>query len=355
MSLQLSTNETKARFAPSADSQAIARLQHMLTFCRPAGSDSERKFIREFISPLKPLVDKIGNRHIMVGESRVIWCAHTDTVHRKGGRQSVTRLGDKLQLCAHEKANCLGADDTTGVWLMLEMIRARVPGRYVFFRGEEIGGVGSHWLAKYRANMLARYMFAIAFDRRGTQDIITHQAGGRCASDAFAASMATQLPVGYRGDTGGTFTDTANLTEHVGECTNIAVGYESAHSAKETQSVNAALALRDAMLCFNETALVAERKPGEVDPADYRASSWHKAWSDHYGYRDNAELEFHDYRDEWAGASKTASYAAGSSSYGAASSVLRFVESYPELVADMLEHHGIDVHELNAMRQQYYG
>jgi hypothetical protein len=40
-------------------------------------------------------------------------------------------------------SNCLGADCTTGVWLILEMIKANVPGVYVIHSDEEVGGKGA--------------------------------------------------------------------------------------------------------------------------------------------------------------------------------------------------------------------
>lgn len=339
MSYQLLT-KSGGRMSPP-EAEAILKLQEMLSFARPHGSKAEKGFIKRYISPLDGvLVDKAGNRTIIIdkpdGEpSRVLWSSHTDTVHRRGGRQIVERDGPVLQLARGETASCLGADCTTGVWLMLEMIAARVPGRYVFHRAEEIGGWGSQWIAKHRASVLEQYDFAIAFDRRGKSSVITHQ-GSRCASDAFAESMAAMLPPGYAADDTGTFTDTANYTDHVGECSNISVGYENAHSSRETQCIFAALDLRAAMLAFDESRLVAERKAGEIDPLDYHYGSWGR-----YSALDG----FVDYRDEL----KAANANVRPLTMG------RFVEEHTDLIVALLEEHGYGIEDLNDLYDSYYG
>lgn len=343
--------ETSARTLAllSPEMLAVDRLQHMLTFCRPAGSESERKFIREFITPLKPQVDAIGNRHIVVpmpdgSASSVLWSSHTDTVHRASGRQAVQRVGDVLKLTVSEKSSCLGADCTTGVWLMLEMIRAGVPGHYVFHRGEECGGIGSMWLAKNQRELLEQFKYAIAFDRRGNTDIITHQGGVRCASDVFAASMAEQLPTGYRADDGGSFTDTANYTDIIGECSNISVGYSSEHSTREQQSIADALELRACMLAFNERTLVAERKPGE-----YEALYSYSRYSGRY------TSDWRDYRDEWQDNSESGVWRRSDYAPAKPRTMMEFVETYPDLVVDILEQFGLDIVDMNKTLEEYYG
>ena len=78
--------------------------------------------------------------------------------------------------------NCLGADDTAGVWLALELIRRQIAGRYVFHFGEERGGIGSGMLAHRHPDWLAECQMAIALDRAGYDEVITHQGGNRTAS-----------------------------------------------------------------------------------------------------------------------------------------------------------------------------
>ncbi len=70
-------------------------LTYMLQFCRPAGSKAERQFIHKLIDPLGATADAIGNRYIQVGSAPHLWSAHTDTVHRQGGRQNLWIERDK--------------------------------------------------------------------------------------------------------------------------------------------------------------------------------------------------------------------------------------------------------------------
>ena len=152
-------------------------------------------------------------------------------------------------------SGCLGADDGAGIALSLAMINARKPYDFVFYRAEEVGGVGSSDSARFDEDEYRHYKRAIAFDRRGTSDVITHQAGGRCCSDTFAQALAdlltktssalntyarNNLPVtgaghlSYAPCSNGIFTDTANLTRLIPECTNISVGYQNEHTEYET-------------------------------------------------------------------------------------------------------------------------
>ena len=133
----------------------------------------------------------------------------------------------------------LGADDKLGCYIMCRLIEAGVPGLYVFHIGEEVGGVGSSYLAKTYPDKFHNIDRCIAFDRKGYSDIITHQSGGRCCSDAFANALAKQMnphlpPMQHMApSSGGSFTDSANYTHLIAECTNVAVGYFDQHTARE--------------------------------------------------------------------------------------------------------------------------
>jgi hypothetical protein len=245
----------------------LSDLLEMLTTMRPAGSRTEAQFIARWLAPLGVKPDAVGNQIVRIGAAPVLWSCHTDTVHREPGFQRIARKGNRIALHAKERrASCLGADCTTGVWLMREMVLARVPGLYVFHAGEEVGGIGSNHIANNTPHLLDGIRFAIAFDRKGTDSVITHQFRGRCCSTAFACSLAWQLPGAYVLDDTGSFTDTANYTDIVPECSNISVGYTREHSRFETQSISHALALRAALLRLDSSKLVCERNPLECEP-----------------------------------------------------------------------------------------
>lgn len=245
----------------------IGTLLEMLTYCRPHGSRADREFRARYLLTLGGAsVDEHRNIRVDVGQSRILWSSHTDTVHRSSGRQRVEyHAGSGLAtLPAKSKSNCLGADDTIGVWIMAEMIRAGVPGQYVFHYGEEAGGIGSRAYA-YAGGPVADV--AIAFDRQGYGDVVTHQWGGRTCSDGMAAQIADRLQTVDRelkyGPEHGVYTDTAEYAETVSECTNLSVGYRGQHTANEVADLAFAMRLRDAVCRADWSGLVPEREPGD--------------------------------------------------------------------------------------------
>lgn len=244
----------------------------MLSYCRPMDSPAECAFIARYVSSLPNVSqDQSGNYHVIIGESPVIWSCHTDTVHVHSGYQTIhyNASTDIVGLSRRSKAfsACLGADDTAGVCLMRLMILSGVPGHYIFHYGEERGGLGSSSLATIEPNLLDGASCAIALDRRGTADVITHQ-WSRCCSDTFADSLAAELNKGglaYVPSDRGIFTDTANYTDLVPECTNLSVGYAHEHSTQETLDVAHLERLYYALCNLDQSALVFERLAGESD------------------------------------------------------------------------------------------
>lgn len=216
-------------------------------------------------------------------DSPILFSSHTDTVHKAAGKQQVI-YGQGTAWS--EDSNCLGADDTTGVWLMMNMIRAGVPGTYVFHSDEEIGGLGSNFVAKKLPHKLKGIKYAIAFDRKGYVDIVTHQFAGMTASDEFAKSLASILhPLTFAPSDGGTFTDTANYADIVPECSNLAVGYFHQHTAKEWQDCDFAIQLLDALIAADWSKLVCKREPGDYGETIFsRHSNGHFNWDEYDTY-----------------------------------------------------------------------
>jgi hypothetical protein len=269
------------------------RLLEMLTYKRPAYSVTESAFCRKFLAPIA-WQDAAGNWLAEIdmpdgSPARTLWSSHTDTVHRDDGRQIVTvGKGGWIELPKRSRSSCLGADCTAGVWLMLEMFEAGIPGLYIWHAGEEIGGLGSSELARANPDWLAGVDFAIAFDRRGCDSIVTHQARGRTCSDLFATDLAEILDLPARADPTGIFTDTANYEHIVAECTNISVGYEAAHTKAEALHWPTLRALRDAFVTrYDERLLRAYRDPAAPDPdEDWHLAPWANPWST-YGIGDD--------------------------------------------------------------------
>lgn len=256
------------------------RLHAMLQFKRPHNTLTEARWAKSLLEPYDAALIDDNAWVVTVPRpdgtlNRVMFSSHVDTVHRTEGRQSVW-FDPKAECYFKDDDEPLGADDAAGVWLMLEMIDAKVPGTYLFHRGEEKGGLGSSALADEHAKWLEGFDMAIAFDRRGTYDVITHQGWGRCCSDEFANALSDALNVEdmmYTPSDEGVFTDTANYTGLIAECTNLSCGYDMEHTGWETLYLPHLFALRDALVKVDWEALPVKRDPS-VDEIDDRFENW---------------------------------------------------------------------------------
>lgn len=274
-------------------SKALDQLLEMLTYKRVGQSKVEKKFIHEYISCIKGIKrDGFGNYYIRVGSCPIMWSSHTDTVHEKKGFQVIGFDGKEVGVAAEDTSGstCLGADDTAGVWHMLQMLDAGVPGLYIFHREEESGRKGSQWLLKNNKRILAGIEFAVALDRRSDDNFITHQMGDRCCSEVWANSFCDLLNADglkYKTDRTGSYTDTATYTGVIGECTNISVGYSAAHSKWERLDLEHVFKLRDTLCSIGFInglhSLVAIRKPGEKEVYTYNGGGGYHGGRYHGG------------------------------------------------------------------------
>jgi len=237
----------------------VPALQVLLSYRRAHNSLGERQYIMDFIQPLKPHVITTDKGEVMafivyVGKSNIMFTSHTDTVYMSSDvKRQVVLL--KENLYCKEDNQPLGADDAAGNWLMFNMIHARVPGIYAFFRGEERGGIGSSYCAKHVPDLFQGVDCAIALDRRGYNSIITHQGMGRGCSDEFGLSLARVINLGYELDKTGIYTDTAEFFNLVPNCTNVSVGYDREHSKMETLDKFHIERLRDSLLAADWSQL----------------------------------------------------------------------------------------------------
>ena len=280
----------------SIDTSYYTYLINFFSHKRPHGSHGEAHWIKLFIlNELTPRgiqwhfddarnihVDRRNTRNttntLSPKPSRTLFVAHTDTVHKDdNGHQRVTidneqvmRVLPKYEL-PHLPAvttNCLGADDGAGVLVLLALILNGVPGYYIFTRGEERGGIGSSHLAMQQFDLLSEFDRAIAFDRKGTSSVITHQAYGRCCSDAFADALSHALSndeLMYAPDETGVYTDTAEFIDAIPECTNISVGYMNEHTTNESLDLRHLGALIRQCVALDWEALPTERNTMDTD------------------------------------------------------------------------------------------
>ena len=311
--------------------RSTTALLDILRHRRPHESESEAQVIRRYVDTLPGVAtDSYGNRLVAIGDTpRIAWMCHTDTVHTTPGRQSVTVRDGMARLSrrARRSSDCLGADDGAGLWLCREMILAGVPGQYIFHRAEECGGAGSSWISREMPQVLTHLDAVISFDRRGTTDIVTHQYGGRTASDEFAQSLADALGMDHT-PAHGVFTDSANYADQVGECSNVSVGYESEHSPGEFLDIGYLSQLADRMIAIGDQIaekLVYSRKPGEDDYYPYTSRrNGRSLYFDGY--------DWDDQRRHYSGGAKT--------------EMERLVTDNPASAATLMDDYGISEEEL---------
>jgi acetylornithine deacetylase/succinyl-diaminopimelate desuccinylase-like protein len=311
------------------------KLMEMLTYCRVHNSTTELEFINKYLSGFgkESWVDTFGNIHVCVGngDSKTLFSCHIDTVHTIEGTQKLNFdpttghifLADSTK---YGYGNCLGADDGAGIWLMLEMIKSRIPGYYIFHRDEESGGIGSKWLADNFGDVLRAFDRAIAFDRKGRTDIINVQRSNRCCSDEFVKALAKEMEdngVENMSAARGTFTDTASYTGLIPECTNISVGYYYQHSAQEVLDITFLEKLRKAVLKIDWESLPTVREAKKNDPAPYNAGSTQSKYQTEKQKREEAERIA---REDFLDASVSGS------------EIMLFVQKYPLAAAKLLEY-----------------
>lgn len=237
-------------------------------FCLATPYGTEHHIINLLPFKNEGTIDKFGNFIIEIGENiETMFSCHMDTVHTlhrdipKGeagnislltikGSNDPTKHGwihagvkkvNKITKTISFEGIQLGGDDKIGVFTMCEMIKAKIPGLYVFHVGEEVGCVGSKYIVQHSPALVQNIKRCIAFDRKGYTDVIAFQRGQRCASAAFTNELAKRLNEAgaeapgskFEGEVQGLYTDSANYAELISECTNLSIGYFDAHSCSE--------------------------------------------------------------------------------------------------------------------------
>jgi hypothetical protein len=264
-------------------------LHRALSLMRPHNSVGTLTFTAWLIDRLPERLrnnawqDVVGNVHIdnrTHDGHKTLFVAHVDTVHHKTGANKIR----KTTSVWYADGAALGADDGVGCALLMHMLHASVPGYYIFTQGEECGGIGSKHIAEQYPLLLAEFSRAIAFDRRGTDSVISHQGYGRCCSDAFADALsaalnATDDDLMYSPDDTGVYTDTAEFVDIIPECTNISCGYLYEHSDREELDMIHFDRLAKAVLLIDWDALVTDRDPTVPDYKDYGVGNdWWKTY-----------------------------------------------------------------------------
>ncbi len=239
----------------------------LVTETYPMGHEDE---VVKYITPgLKK--DQHGNYYTIIGDSDTSFTCHLDTASRtKEKIKLVQYKKDGQDFIMSDGTTILGADDKSGVAILMYMIHHNVPGVYWFFMGEERGGVGSGKVA----NDIESYPFMskikkmVSFDRRNYYSVITSQFGTVCCSNEFGDSLCKELNksgLKLNLDPTGVFTDSANFIDIIPECTNVSVGYFNEHTSEELQNITYLERLAKACVACDWDKLVIKRKVGFDD------------------------------------------------------------------------------------------
>lgn len=215
--------------------------------------------------------DQHGNYYTIIGESDTAFTCHLDTASRTKSKVGLINYQkDSQDFIMTDGNSILGADDKSGVAILMYMIANKVPGVYWFFMGEERGGIGSGKVANdYESYpFMAKIKKMISFDRRNYYSVITAQMGVPCCSNEFAESLCEELNksgLKLNLDPTGVFTDSANFTDLIPECTNVSVGYFNEHTHDELQNITYLERLAKACVAANWSKLEVKRKVGFDD------------------------------------------------------------------------------------------
>ena len=238
--------------------------------------------------------DGSGNYFIEIGVNpTTMFTSHLDTADRK--QEKVKHVIDG-NIIRTDGTSILGADDKAGMTVMLYMIEKEIPGLYYFFIGEERGCVGSSRLSKvWNSRPESSYITkCISFDRRGTDSVITEQLYGVCCSLEFAKDLSKRLnsaesSFNFKPDPTGIYTDSAQFTDLISECTNISVGYYNEHSTSERQDIKHLEKLCEAVCKVDWEALSIVKEPG------YYHDDFHDDDDDHWETDTNQNFQTHNF------------------------------------------------------------
>lgn len=250
--------------------------------------------------------DAHGNYYYEIGKSKTAFTCHLDTACKT---QVVVKHKFEKNIIATDGKSILGADDKAGMTIMLYMIEKRVPGLYCFFIGEEVGCIGSGKASD--DDYFKYYDRMISFDRRGTKSVITYQSSKRCCSDEFARELSNQLNkygLSMEPDDTGVYTDSAEFTGVIPECTNISVGYYKEHTHMEHQDMDHLIKLCVAVTKIDWESLPTKRDHSKIEYKSYSYKSYgnYRGYSTYYDNESSKSSGYSTY-DSWNGWDKSPS------------------------------------------------
>jgi hypothetical protein len=243
------------------------------------GDTNFRLWLHAEIAKLKltVVVADQGSLIVEVGKkSTTMFSCHIDTCH-SASESNGTGQGlafdsgfGHVMLLDKATSGCLGGDDGVGIYIMLNMMKAKVKGTYVFHVGEEKGGIGSNAILRTRSSWLKDFDRCIAFDRAvkhgESPEVILTQGGKKCASLDFGAQLVAALNEHEFDDKwvishGGSFTDSKVYSDIIPECVNLGAFYLYQHTSNEVVDAWGVEKLLAACLKIKWESLKAVRVP----------------------------------------------------------------------------------------------
>ena len=217
--------------------------------------------------------------------SKTMFAAHLDTVERSGQEGPINLFYYPSGWIDTAGTAIMGADDGAGVAMLVSLMINNVPGLYLFTQGEECGGLAAKGAAK-DPRILTGLDRCIAFDRKGSTDIVADQARGVLASKAFVTDLAAKLGMGHKWSTG-SYTDSSEFSDSIKEIVNISIGYINNHCVNERLDYLYFKSLRAACLKMDWESLPT------VGP-DPEANKYRKYGRGGYGH-------YGGYGEDWSG------------------------------------------------------
>lgn len=295
-------------------------LNYILSTRRPTNNPAYCLVATQDMLGLAGITDYEVDEHMNVVVDRggtTCFTSHQDTVDNKLGKNILTTKDGMVSVFG---GGVLGADCGSGMYIMVRMLMESKPGLYVFFSTEEQGRIGSS--AYTMPDTITK---CVSFDRKGVDNLITHQMGERGCSEAFADAFIESFALPYKKDPTGSFTDSYSFFSKVSECINMSVGYYNQHTKQESQDIEFLEQLVDACIDLDWESLPVERDPVTVewdDPDwDFYRPGYPSYKSSNMGTFSNGDTPHIKNMDD-------------------------FVYEYPYVVSDLLEAYGITLDDL---------
>ena len=173
--------------------------------------------------------DEMGNIYNFNFKDQPMVCAHMDTV-----QDEVDAFGAKFAKIYDGEIirsyGVLGGDDKCGVYICMELLRTFRDLNFCFCVQEEIGMLGSKFVAKNNKEKLKNIAYGLIFDRRGNSDIICNQ--NDYGTKLFEEDLH-HIGKYYKYKPARGLSSDANTFRDYFSCANISCGYYEPHSKNE--------------------------------------------------------------------------------------------------------------------------